>query len=529
MWRGDPDSSNLFDELHLLREELRQYKIDLRTGIDLRAVVERADCCICVATLAGKLLYVNAFFASRHGYDPQECIGLNVSTFLRASQHEEVDRLLGLVAKGQAVSSVALAHVAKNGAEFSTTSVLFPLSDSSDTPALLVVVSIAKDEPEWHSAPAGCRVAADAAARRLFEEAPLPYVVLDVRGRIRDVNRRWRESFGFLREEACGTPLAELLEEESRRRFESEFPLMLRTETIVGSEFRLIAADGRIAALLFYCQIERDAQGNLCGVLCICRDMTEQGRSVEQLRPVEALLHDAENQGLVGYWELDLQGYRMAWSDEMYRLLRRDKAAGPSGLDNAMRYFGIVLEDLEPYVRRVLAKKERLDREFPLMLSQGDQRWFQCVINVSVDPTGKPLRLYGTLQDITLRKKLEESLREKDARMRHQNLELAWNEEALKEIFARLRAVEQTADMRIREIVQSQHPLAALTGREMEVCQMIRKGLSSKEIAAMLSISSLSVQTHRNHIRRKLGLLNKGLNLAGYLQSLEGGSGLENT
>ena len=61
--------------------------------------------------------------------------------------------------------------------------------------------------------------------------------------------------------------------------------------------------------------------------------------------------------------------------------------------------------------------------------------------------------------------------------------------------------------------------LAVLTQRELEVCRMIAKGFSSKQIADKLSISPQSVQTHRNHIRRKLGLLNKRMNLATFLQT----------
>jgi len=59
-----------------------------------------------------------------------------------------------------------------------------------------------------------------------------------------------------------------------------------------------------------------------------------------------------------------------------------------------------------------------------------------------------------------------------------------------------------------------------LTPRENEICNMIRGGLSSKEIANLLNISYRSVETYRNHIRKKLGLINKKVNLTSYLSSL---------
>ncbi len=59
-----------------------------------------------------------------------------------------------------------------------------------------------------------------------------------------------------------------------------------------------------------------------------------------------------------------------------------------------------------------------------------------------------------------------------------------------------------------------------LTPRENEICNMIRSGLSSKEIANLLNISYRSVETYRNYIRKKLGITNKKINLTTYLANL---------
>jgi len=59
-----------------------------------------------------------------------------------------------------------------------------------------------------------------------------------------------------------------------------------------------------------------------------------------------------------------------------------------------------------------------------------------------------------------------------------------------------------------------------LTPRENEICNMIRTGLSSKEIAKMLNLSYRSVETYRNHIRKKLDITNKKINLTSYLSGL---------
>jgi DNA-binding CsgD family transcriptional regulator len=59
-----------------------------------------------------------------------------------------------------------------------------------------------------------------------------------------------------------------------------------------------------------------------------------------------------------------------------------------------------------------------------------------------------------------------------------------------------------------------------LTPREIEISDMIRNGLTSKEIAHTLNLSKKSVDGHRNRIRNKLGIKNKKYNLTSVLQHL---------
>jgi PAS domain S-box-containing protein len=59
-----------------------------------------------------------------------------------------------------------------------------------------------------------------------------------------------------------------------------------------------------------------------------------------------------------------------------------------------------------------------------------------------------------------------------------------------------------------------------LTPREMEICGMIRSRTPNKEIASLLGVSVRTVETHRNTIRKKLGLSHRAANLVTYLQSI---------
>ncbi|MEW6413078.1 MAG: PAS domain S-box protein [Candidatus Zixiibacteriota bacterium] len=70
-----------------------------------------------------------------------------------------------------------------------------------------------------------------------------------------------------------------------------------------------------------------------------------------------------------------------------------------------------------------------------------------------------------------------------------------------------------------REIDVFKRNLARLSGREIQICEMIRNGLSSKEIAEVLGISLDTVQKHRESIRDKLQIKRSQVNLTTYLRS----------
>jgi DNA-binding CsgD family transcriptional regulator len=59
----------------------------------------------------------------------------------------------------------------------------------------------------------------------------------------------------------------------------------------------------------------------------------------------------------------------------------------------------------------------------------------------------------------------------------------------------------------------------SMTPTEISICNMIRSGMRTKEIAEMRSVSEATINRHREKIRRKLELTNKDVNLASFLQS----------
>ena len=58
------------------------------------------------------------------------------------------------------------------------------------------------------------------------------------------------------------------------------------------------------------------------------------------------------------------------------------------------------------------------------------------------------------------------------------------------------------------------------TPREIQIANMINENMTNKDIATILCISESSVEFHRHNIRKKLGLVDKKVNLKTYLRGM---------
>lgn len=126
------------------------------------------------------------------------------------------------------------------------------------------------------------------------------------------------------------------------------------------------------------------------------------------LRKSEKLLSKAEEIAHLGSWELDLRSDRLSWSAELYRLFGLDPETTSLTLEQMLDR--IHPEDRNYYSHRMdLVKAEgSVEFEYRLVQPDGTIRWVWGQAETSCDEAGELARVYGTMQDITDRKRAEE-------------------------------------------------------------------------------------------------------------------------
>lgn len=159
--------------------------------------------------------------------------------------------------------------------------------------------------------------------------------------------------------------------------------------------------------------IMRDAEGQPCRMIGSMLDVTEQRRAERALRQSEHILARTESIAHVGSWEWDIEGERIVWSDELFRIFGLDPARGPLPFDDyPSLYPAEDMRRLRDAIEAALARGTPFSLELHALRGDGAVRVVHSRGFTDSGEDGRPVRLYGFVQDITERKKSEEELKE---------------------------------------------------------------------------------------------------------------------
>ncbi|HKO31967.1 MAG TPA: PAS domain-containing protein [Nitrospiraceae bacterium] len=138
-----------------------------------------------------------------------------------------------------------------------------------------------------------------------------------------------------------------------------------------------------------------------------------------ELRRSEAYLREAQRIAQVGYWERDLETDRITWSDQTYLIF---------GLPLQERAidFAAVQELTHPEDQQMVAQAvsealrgdARYEMEYRVVQPGGEVRIVHSQGDVTRDQLGRPRRMFGTIQDITERRRAEDELRASERNLR---------------------------------------------------------------------------------------------------------------
>ncbi len=196
--------------------------------------------------------------------------------------------------------------------------------------------------------------------------------------------------------------------DDQRRVLASVQENFARKIDLATKDYRIVRADGEIRWVSDTAKIFYDSAGQPERMVGINIDITQRKQAEEELRESETRLRLALRAANAGVWEWDLQNDRNVASKKALEIFGR----GPEFLPFSVEK---LLQSIHPEDRAWAQSKawetvelgKDLNLEFRIIRADGEIRWVHDVGTLIHDATGRPLRMIGTMTDITEHKQAE--------------------------------------------------------------------------------------------------------------------------
>ena len=218
------------------------------------------------------------------------------------------------------------------------------------------------------------------------------------------VNEAYRGWFGLAPEEIRGRHVREVLGETPWEQVRHRIARALAGEVVVFDNRAFYqfgpARDVHVAYLP-----HRDPSGRVDGMVVLVTDVSEIKNAERARLRSEHMLAESQIAAHVGSWEADLDGQQspgsLLWSDETYRLF----GWAPGVPIDYPRFIDAVHPEDRDLVlstaKAGIARGKRFEKEYRIIRSDGAVRWIRAWTSIEKDPSGRPIRLLGTCQDVT--------------------------------------------------------------------------------------------------------------------------------
>ena len=139
----------------------------------------------------------------------------------------------------------------------------------------------------------------------------------------------------------------------------------------------------------------------------------EYKQAADALRESESRLNTAQQIAHLGSWERNLETNKLYWSDEQYRIWGYEP--GEVIPDFELVKSHIHPDDIKRFEEandKAFYKDEPINQEYRIIRKDGVIRTVHSIAKVERGERGQPKRLFGSLQDITERRRLEAQLQQ---------------------------------------------------------------------------------------------------------------------
>jgi PAS domain S-box-containing protein len=382
--------------------------------------------------------------------------------------------------------------------------------------------------------------------RAILDNIPDIAWLKDLESRFISVNKAFMKQCGKELAEIVGKTDFDFWDDAIAQKYRENDLEIIREKKSLRVEEPFIGCDGKPSTIETYKTPIYDDKGQVVGTTGIAHDMTERRKQESRLR----LLSAAVEQSSEGLALISLSGI-LLYVNEAYAHMHGytpDEMQGSS----LTKYHSVQQMKGMIKARETALQDGFFKTELWQLHKSGSSFPSEVTISVLRDDLENLCGFIISTRDTSVQKMTEAALREKKDALEKKNIAL---NELLAQIELEKKYIKESVSANIEKLIfpliakmrsHAHHDVSKqldileanlsdlcssfgqrisqkallLTPREIEICNMIKSGMSNKEISELLHVSLETIETHRSNIRKKLELTNKNVNLSVYLQSI---------
>ncbi len=404
--------------------ERKRAEDELRESAEAyRAIFDDAPLGIGLVDLRGGLIRANPAFYEIFGYDWDEddLTGTTISDFTHPDDRQVTGVYMGEVRAGQSdMVQTEKRYLRKDGSvmwgQINVSLVRDANGEAVHTVGQVQDISARKKVEE--------ELNKSAVRYRLSEEVgQLGYWEWDERAdKLISCSEQYARIFGMTVDEVMTRfsnyeESLSVIHPDDREQYDRANRAALTEQSDVDIEYRVITSTAAVRHVLEVRRGDYDEDGQAIRTLGTLQDITARKNVENELRRSHALYEQAAQLGRLGHWEWDLATDRLIACSEQYaEILEMDVESAIEASTSTQRNLELKHpDDRERYHQADLAtsgNNEGLEIQYRIITGSGAIRWINEIAETEFDANGSPVRMFGTLQDITAQKQAEQALAE---------------------------------------------------------------------------------------------------------------------
>ena len=343
--------------------------------------------------------------------------------------------------------------------------------------------------------------------KRLTETLPEGILTINKLGIITYANPELEKIYDIPFSESKGTSFTKYMTENSLLKSFHLLKTVKKGKNIEKVELDAVHRDGHVFPVEVWAT-PLETNGDVDGILCVVRDITERKQAQRALKESEAKLRESERElkeaqkiAKMGRWDYLHTENRLEWTETIYDIFETSP-------DTFKVTFDGFLSKVHPEDREVvnhawnqsLKNKEPYTIEHRLLVGDNQVKWVKEECETTFNGDGEPNHSVGVVQDITERKKAEEKLKDAHDKLKdlNQNLE--------KKVDERTREVQRLLKQKDEFINQLGHDLKNPLGPFIQLLPILKKHVHDTKDEKIVKVLERNASYMQNLVKKTIDL-----------------------